>query len=276
VATYQKILATKIFDGYSFLEPNKVLIIKDDLVHEIINKENAGDDIQKIEGILCPGFINTHCHLELSYLKNKIPKNTGMVDFILAVLQGRNTALDIIVQSIKDAETEMIINGIVAVGDICNTTNTIAQKLQTNLHYTNFIELSGFSPNAAQQRFAEGKKIQQQFFQHYLNATLVPHAPYSVSNNLFALIQNENPLITTMHYNESHAEKEFMHYGTGDFQRLYKTIELDISYWAIEKNKHFKFPNALQSNILVHNVVTSDEDIVAQKNTATQTSICIC
>ena len=34
--------------------------------------------LEKRSGIICPGFINTHCHLELSYLKGSISEKKGM------------------------------------------------------------------------------------------------------------------------------------------------------------------------------------------------------
>jgi aminodeoxyfutalosine deaminase len=258
----QKITATAIHDGYKFRDINDVLIINNAIVEAIVDKDLAGDDIKHIEGIVCPGFINTHCHLELSYLKNKIPTNTGMVDFILAVLQGRATANEIIAEAIINAEQEMITNGIVAVGDICNTTNTLAQKLKNNLHYTNFIEVSGFVPAAAQQRFDDGKLVQQQFLHNNLNATIVPHAPYSTSAALHQLIYNDNTsnAVTSLHYNESEAEKAFMQNGSGDFLRLYQTLGLDISLWQGNATYQAK------ASILVHNVVTTANHITANKN----------
>ena len=49
-------------------------IIASDLVEE--------GKVEHFNGILCPGFINTHCHLELSHLKNKIKEETGIGGFI--------------------------------------------------------------------------------------------------------------------------------------------------------------------------------------------------
>ncbi len=261
--TYTKYLPTLLHNGYNFEPSGTVLIIKNNLVDSIIPQSEAGDDIKLIDGIICPGFVNTHCHLELSYLKNKIATNTGMVNFLLAVMQNRNTATEIIQNAITNAEAEMIVNGIVAVGDICNTANTIVQKQKNKLHYTNFIEISGFVPATAAQRFADGKTIQNQFLQKKLQATIVPHSPYSVSQELMQLINtNASNATTTMHYNESEAEKQFLTNGSGNFLQLYNTLGIDISFWQNKLpmyNKHI-------ANILVHNVVTNLYDIEQYKN----------
>ena len=45
-------------------------------------KKIPTNKLEVYEGIISPGFINAHCHLELSYLQNKISKQVGLVDFI--------------------------------------------------------------------------------------------------------------------------------------------------------------------------------------------------
>ena len=51
-----------------------------------------------------------------------------------------------ITDAIDKAEKEMLQCGIVAVGDICNNTFSLRQKENNNLHYKNFIEVSGWHP----------------------------------------------------------------------------------------------------------------------------------
>mgnify|MGYP001381962471 FL=1 len=100
-------------------------------------------DFKKLEiyeGILCPGFINAHCHLELSFLKGEVEKGTKLVTFINTIRKKRhNYSQQDILKSIEDAEIEMKKNGIVAVGDICNNLDTIIQKKKRNLQYYNFV-----------------------------------------------------------------------------------------------------------------------------------------
>ena len=66
--------ADKLFDGYHLLNEEHVLITNEKgIVQDIVSVNDAGDDIQQFNGILSPGLINCHCHLELSHLKNVIP-----------------------------------------------------------------------------------------------------------------------------------------------------------------------------------------------------------
>lgn len=268
------------------LDNNKVLIVdKNKAIEAIVNKEDAGDDVQHFKGIISPGFINCHCHLELSHLKNKIPQHTGMVDFILGILNNRNEETALIEAAIQEAEKEMLQNGIVAVGDICNTTHTIKQKLKGNLYYHNFIEVSGFVPTKATERFEQGKSIYTEFEKHFpaTQNTLVPHAPYSVSQQLFSLIaQASTNKISTIHNQESIDELNFFKDKTGEFLRLYKTLGVDISFFKPKYNSVLDYYiNQMHTSskcILVHNTYTNSSDIGLLKKqlTNTQFYLCIC
>ena len=68
-----------------------------------------------------------------------VSDKTGLVDFVFKVVTERHHTEEEILQAISDAEDEMIANGIVAVGDICNNALTIPQKQKNRLAYYNFI-----------------------------------------------------------------------------------------------------------------------------------------
>jgi len=245
------------------------------LIKDIVSIENAGDNIESYNGILCPGFVNAHCHLELSHLKGLIPEKTGLVEFVFKIITERHFAEDQILMAIETAENEMLQNGIVAVGDICNNTLTIPQKKKQRLHYHNFIEVSGFVPALAQDRFDKSKIILEQYLSTINNqrSTFSPHAPYSVSQKLFELINNatENNLIT-IHNQETLAEEDFIKNKTGDFLKLYEKMGIDISFYSPPGKSSLQtwWPrlNKNQSTILVHNVTTTAEDIAFTKLSA--------
>src|SRR5690606_38315637 len=148
-----KLTATRIFDGYKFLPEGTAIITDDDgVIQDITAIEQAGDDVQSHEGILLPGFINCHCHLELRHMKGIIHRGVGMAEFLRSVLKLRKFSPEKIKEGIEKAEDEMYANGIVAVGDICNTAYTIAQKLKGRIWYHNFIEVLGLNDEIAAER----------------------------------------------------------------------------------------------------------------------------
>ena len=81
---HRKLKADFLFTGEKLLTNEKILItdLNGEII-DIIDKKDAGEEIETFKGILSPGFVNAHCHLELSHLKNKIPERTGLVDFVL-------------------------------------------------------------------------------------------------------------------------------------------------------------------------------------------------
>ena len=74
------------------------------------------ENIQHYKGALVPGFINTHCHLELSHMKGLIAERTGLPDFIKQILAQRQQPEEEIIAAMQKADQEMYANGIVAVG----------------------------------------------------------------------------------------------------------------------------------------------------------------
>ena len=108
IILYRKFSADKIFDGYHFVEQKVLLTDEAGVIIGIVDEKEAGNDVEKLHGILCPGFINAHCHLELSHMKAHIPKHTGLVDFVFKVINERHFADDEILAAIEAAENEKI------------------------------------------------------------------------------------------------------------------------------------------------------------------------
>jgi len=126
---YRKFKADQLFDGHHLHGNDKVLITDDSgKVESITPLSEAGDDVQTFIGILSPGLINCHCHLELSHLKNVIPPHTGLIEFLCSVVTKRDFPREVIDHEIIKAEKEMYDNGIVAIGDIGNTADTAEVK----------------------------------------------------------------------------------------------------------------------------------------------------
>jgi aminodeoxyfutalosine deaminase len=266
--SYQKFKASHLFTGFDLLPCNNVLVTDaEGTVIDIVDETNAGGDIQVFNGILTPGFVNTHCHLELSHLKGAIAENTGLIDFLISIPKLRQFEPEAIQEAISMAEAEMYNTGTVAVGDICNTADTIPAKKQSRLQWYNFIETIGFSNQKAPERFAFSQSVWQQFESTLPgNNTLVPHAPYSVSKDLFGLLNNASAgKISTIHNQESAAENELYQAKTGGFLRLYQDFGIDTDFfnpsgksslqtWLpwLSKPKHL---------LLVHNVAISQTDL---------------
>ncbi len=282
---YRKLKADYLFTGAELLNDKNVLVtnIHGEIIN-IIDIKDAGEEIETYKGILSPGFINAHCHLELSHLKNIIPEKTGLVDFVFKVVSERHFAEEQILGAIEKAEEEMLQNGIVAVGDICNNSLSAAQKIKKNLRYYNFIETSGWLPAIASLRFEKAKRIFDEFEKCHLKSSIVPHAPYSVSDNLWnEMIPFFRGKTISIHNQETAQENLFFMEGKGDFTRMFEMMKIDNSFYKAKKirsvESYFKNLSTAKSVILVHNTFTKqpDLDFINQHQHKEQLiSFCLC
>jgi aminodeoxyfutalosine deaminase len=268
--SYRKFKADYLFDGFKMRHHDKVLITRSDgTIEDIVDETQAGEDLERFPGLITPGFINCHCHLELSHLKSRIPEKQHLVNFVLSVVAQRNQPEDQRREAILSAEDSMLDSGIVAVGDICNSGDTLLTKQAGRLEYYNFIELFGWNPQQAKERF----EASLQLFALFNNegpernhCSVSPHAPYSVSEELWNLMEPgfKNKTIT-IHNQESAAENEFFHDRSGDLFRMYERMKIPTD--------HFKTPGTTSLSyylpklkgaekiLLVHNTYTEEADI---------------
>ena len=223
------------------------------------------DKLDIFEGILCPGFVNAHCHLELSHLNGNAEKGKGFLEFSHIIRQRDNyTDIDKL-HSIEKAEQEMIANGIVAVGDICNTSDTIEQKQKNNLNYYNFIETFGVDVNKLDVVFSQAIELKNEFRAAGQKASIVPHSPYSVPPVLMNKINNsfdEKDELLTIHMQETKEENQIFENKKGDFFDWLNSMNANGSIWE-NRNKSTDILQELGNKkmLLVHNTFAKKEDI---------------
>ncbi len=271
---YRKFSADKIFNGYEFFNQDYVLVTDESgKVEGIVHISEAGEDIEKFHGILTPGFINTHCHLELSHLKDVIPPHTGLIPFLLDVVGKRDFPMDIILDRIEKAEQEMYNDGIVAVGDIGNTANTLNTKKRSKIKWNNFVEVLSFSDEMSPTRMQEYGNVLQSFLDaeqalmpNHFKSALVPHAPYTISNITFQEINKRTTnAVISMHNQENPAEDVLYKTGNGEYLPFLKIFGFEKSPFPITGKSSLRsclphFTNN-QRLLLVHNTFIPEEDI---------------
>jgi len=277
--------APLLFTGQKFLENTVLITDREGKVIELVHINDAGEDVQYENGMLCPGFVNCHCHLELSHMHGLIPEKTGLVDFVFNVVTQRHFKPNEIEEAIVKADEQMHMNGIVAVGDICNTTHTLPAKLTSKTRYYNFIEASGWLPGVSKQRFERSLATFNMFTQVPAQSAIVPHAPYSVSKELWKEIMPYfQRKVVTIHNHETAFEDEFFMKGSGDFTRMYQLMNIDNSHFTpagtTSLRHYFSNLSAAANCILVHNTFTLTNDIAFANATAKQNSQnlfwCVC
>ena len=291
--TYRKLKAAYLFDGHKMAQPGAVLICSSEgTIETITDESSAGEGIEQFAGMLTPGFVNAHCHLELSHLRGLVPEKQGLVSFLLSVITQRNQEQELKDLAALAAETEMYANGIVAVGDICNTPDTLMIKSAGRLNYYNFIELLGWAPEQAPERLKAAATLAEQFKKQSADLlnndsprrsffSISPHAPYSVSRQLWQLMEpGFTGRTVTIHNQESLAENEFFRKGSGDLTRLYSFLKMDISgFVPPETNSISWYLPHLRSAariLLVHNTYMEETDLMQADAFHEQVFFCFC
>jgi len=238
-------------------------------------------DIVYYDGILVPGLVNTHCHLELSHLAGKIAEHTGLPGFVQQVMQQRHASELEIEEAMRLADAEMYANGIVATGDISNQIYSRGVKLESEIYYHTFVEAMGFSPGRAQEIIARAIEIRDSFLP--LKATIVPHAPYSVSEELFGEIRKESGGANesvSIHNQETADENMFFEVKKGHFLKLYEFLGLDIGFFEARGKtslqSYLPFLSAEARTLLVHNTFTSKKDVEFAMKQHPQLYWCLC
>ena len=277
---------TPIANGYLLINKNGEIVA---LFNEEEVKKNNFENlpIEKHHGIICPGFINSHCHLELSYLKNLVPQKKGLADFVWDLQKIRNQYSEQeIHNAIENADQQMYTNGIVAVGDICNGSSTFATKAKSKIKYYNFIELFGFENDKADEVFNRALLLKDELVNTAsANAdfSIIPHSPYSVSTKLFKKISEAcyaNGNIISMHSQETEDENTLFKYKSGKIAEMLLSFGLNLEQW---KPTGFNSMPSVMVNLpkcnktlLVHNTFTSTEDIEWANNYSKMIWWCFC
>jgi len=180
--------------------------------------------VEFYNGIIIPGFVNCHCHLELSHLKGKIEPGGGLGDFIQHIRSIRENETDSKSISIALADKYMYDEGVNLCADICNTPDSFSIKKASLVTYKNLLEVFGIDPEKAGKRINEASVLAEIAEEMDLPYSIVPHSVYSVSIPLFRLIREKsgNNPITSIHFMETEGEKEFLESQSGPIMESYK------------------------------------------------------
>lgn len=210
--------------------PLKRAVITTDDNGTIVNIEDTRGNLEETHslefynGILIPGFVNCHCHIELSHMKGSIAQKSSLGAFIEKVRTNRDNNNETIGNSISAADTEMFKEGVVLCADICNTSSSFKTKKESRISYFNLLEVFGIDPERAGHRMDEIIKVAENAKEMNIPFSLVPHSVYSVSLSLLRLLRtkNENNIVTSIHFMETEGEKQFLENHNGPLMNSYQ------------------------------------------------------
>jgi cytosine/adenosine deaminase-related metal-dependent hydrolase len=266
--------------------PLKRGVITTDDGGTIISIEDTEGDLKEKHstefhnGIIIPGFVNCHCHLELSHMKDYTLKGKGLGGFIEYVRGNREFNKEGISAAIFSADKFMYKEGVNLCADVCNTSDSFNIKRESRIKYINLLEVFGLDPEKAGKRFNEITKVAQIAREMDLQYSLVPHSAYSLSTTLFRLLRNEslNNKITSIHFMESAGENIFLLDHTGPLMSSYKRsgllpprLETASSHADVVLNEITRSGNL----ILIHNTF-ADRNIIRMVKKRERLFWCLC
>jgi cytosine/adenosine deaminase-related metal-dependent hydrolase len=258
-----------------------------DVIDPVLRPEEAlqlaeAGRIERHHGWLIPGMINAHCHLELSRMRGRTEPGGGLADFIRQIVRLRSETTPDVQQAMLEAEEEMLQNGIVAVGDISNTDDSLSIKSKGRLRYHTFIETFDLRPEEAALRFGAAADLAQRFRDNGLEASVTPHAPYTVSSGLMKRIgrlASERRDVVSIHNQESADEAAMFVEGAGGLLRFLQSGGNMLSWQPSGRSSLTTylddFPSG-QSLLLVHNTYTTEEDLSEAMSSGKDLWWCFC
>jgi aminodeoxyfutalosine deaminase len=186
------------------------------------------------EVAVLPGLVNAHTHLELSWMHNQVPPGDSMPAWAARLMALRRTVGSEPPGPIRDAVQDVRAAGTSLVGDVTNTLAAFDVLARSDLSAAVFRELLGFSAADPDASVASAQaQLDTLPPNERLRASIVPHAPYSVSPALFRAIARTNgdrPI--SVHLGESPEEIEFLRQGTGAWRELLGQLGVWNESWT--------------------------------------------
>lgn len=201
----------------------------------------AGTAVRDLGNVaLMPGLINAHTHLELSWMRGRVPPAPRFTDWVrsLFAVRGRpDSALTSDqIAPIREAIAEAQATGTIAVGDISNSMAAVGPMHDAGLDGVTFHELLGFKERDGS-LIASTMGMRADAVRLGARVSLAPHAPYSTSLELFTAIRaavdaSACPAMS-VHLGESAEEVEFLESGSGPWRSMLETIGAWRDDWVI-------------------------------------------
>lgn len=240
------------------LERNIVVEVDDRGTITNILRCDAIDSMASVEffpGILIPGMVNCHCHLELSYLKGAIAEGEGYGGFARSIGAVRNNfTTEERIRSARLADAQMWEEGIEAVADIANDDLVMEVKTQSKIEYHTLFEFFGLNNRDVEPHFDLANR--------YPRSYVTPHSTYSVQDEPFRQICARNSSLLSIHLLESDAE-EGLYHGRGSLHEWYQRMGWECDFLKYESPAG-RVAGCIDRKcrvLLVHNTRATAEDI---------------
>ncbi|MBR1927655.1 MAG: amidohydrolase family protein [Bacteroidales bacterium] len=240
-----------------------------------------------LEGAIVPGFVNTHCHIELSYMWKLFRKGTGMAGFIDQINALRDTKpLDEKIADIRHWMEVMWERGVSAMADISNCDDSFAVKRESPMYTRTFLEVFGTEPEDCGSVMEGVMRLKEKADRMGLDASPAPHACYTMSPALLTAVSAEGLRsgFLSYHSEETEEEEDMIRYGRGAMWDNRKSAGMSVPpvtgksslLYFIDRLKEAHPAPFDEHILLVHEVCMDQEGIDAVKAVMRHPYIALC
>ena len=267
-------------NGYVVLDDNGTVV-------EIGVSEDPAAEPEYYDGAIVPGFVNAHCHLELSYLKGKFRKGTGMAGFIDQINAMRDTSS----MEEKKADIEYWLDtmwnrGVSAMADISNCSDSFEAKSKSPMFTRTFLEVFGTEPEDCDNVMNGVRKLAEVAEGYGIAASPTPHACYTMSPELVTAVSAEGLKsgYLSFHSEETQEEEDMMISGTGAMYENRKRAGMSMPpvtgksslLYFIDRLEHAHPAPFDEHILLVHECCMNQEGIDAVKKVMNHPFVALC
>lgn len=243
-------------------------------------------DLRLPRAILMPGLVNAHTHLELSYLAGAAPPAEAFLPWVQTLLAERAKVDEAVSPAVEaaaiSAARSLRATGTCAVGDVSNTLRTPAVMAQSGLAGVVFHELLGFAAGDRRSDVREARRRVDAVAVPEVSVSLAPHAPYSVSPELFAAIREDltaHPgAVSTVHVAEGREEVELLRTGRGPWRPVLERIGVWNPDWHAPGTSPIAYLDDLGvfdgRTLAVHAVQADGSDLARLRSSGTTLVSC--
>lgn len=242
----------------------------------IVRTGQCEDGEVVMKGALVPGFVNAHCHLELSHLHKKFRKGTGMAGFIDQINALRDWASDDVKTGlVHEWMDKLWKDGVSAIADISNDASSFPVKQSSPIYTRTFLEVFGTEPEDCEGVMESVRVLNETSREYGIDAAPTPHSCYTMSPQLLSASSAaglESGYLS-YHSQESQEEEDLLITGTGAMAENRRnagmstppvTGESSLKYF-IDRLADVKPAPHKEHILLVHNVTLKQDDIKAAK-----------
>ncbi|WP_022669842.1 amidohydrolase family protein [Hippea alviniae] len=207
------LLSDYIFDGERLLR-DKAVVVNSGVVVDIDNFKIIRKAYPEVEvkeffgGVLFPGFVNAHVHLELGYLKGKTKKSKGFVEWLKSIMAAKSEDENVIRESIKSGIDELLKSGVGLVGDISNTLLSV-EYLDIHMPQS-VVFYENYSLNRKRACDVVEKLRSKRLLSKSVHISVVIHAVYSTHPCLAEFVCSLDDALFSIHFLESEFENQFL------------------------------------------------------------------